>query len=886
MNAEIDELLSRYEASRRSGRPTSAEELCRDRPELLDAVRWHVHALSAVDFPTGGTDETSDVEMAARAATRAEYRVLAFHARGGLGEIARAWDESLGREVALKRIRPPLDADPERRQFFLREAAITGRLEHPGVVPVYGLGDDADGRPCYVMRFAGGRTLRDACVEFHAAGGAERFRSLAFRQLLGRFVSVCQTAAYAHSRGVVHRDIKPANVVLGEFGETLLVDWGLAQDATRPDAQPVGGTPAYMSPEQARGDAVGTPTDIFALGATLRTILTGDATGVGVPTGTSPALLAVARRATADAPDERYESALELAAEVERWLADEPVLTHRDSLLTRARRWARRRRVWVGSAAAAVVVATFAVLALGPALLRLAAERETQRQRADDNARQARRAVQDYFVAVSDGPLKSLPGSQTVRRELLQTAQRYYREFAERHGDDPALRREVIDANANVATILAETGFLDQALASSEKAVTAERGQSPGESLRLARLLRQHGRYVFQTGRRADAAAVAREALALSEASRATDPTRADRLTLLLAGDMSVVESSRNDQAAAIRWDRRGIELADTLLAADPTDHELRLLAARRRTNLSHHLILQGRFSPAIGPAVKACAILNESVPAGGAETVSQVSPAVPSADRSQLSYANTVLGIGRYCLFDLPGAIADFGRARDTLEQLAVENPTVLTYREDLGGLYGHLADVRLLLGNVADALRDARRGQAHCDAVRRADPARPEVVLRYVVCLSAAGRALSMLGRPDESEVEFTRAEAALREVARASADFLPARMTEAQLRYYWALAHRAAGRMDVAIRELHAWQTLCSEDPCERYVLAWRLVEFTDIDAGAADAAMAALRAAVRGGFAEVGLLRHDPRLDRLRSRPGFADLVRAAERHSAE
>src|SRR5262249_30599729 len=127
-------------------------------------------------------------------------------------------------EVALKEIQPRYAADPGNRGRFLVEAEITGRLEHPGIVPVYGLGTYADGRPFYAMRLVQGETLKDAIVKLHAGQPG-----VTLRGVLTRFVAVCNAVAYAHSRGILHRDLKPANVMLGKFGETLVVDWGLAK---------------------------------------------------------------------------------------------------------------------------------------------------------------------------------------------------------------------------------------------------------------------------------------------------------------------------------------------------------------------------------------------------------------------------------------------------------------------------------------------------------------------------------------------------------------------------------------------------------------------------------------------------------------------------------
>ena len=229
------------------------------------------------------------------------YQVLRPHARGGLGEVFVARDQELHREVALKEIDATHADDPLSRGRFVREAEITGGLEHPGVVPVYGLGRHADGRPFYAMRFIRGETLKQALARFHGAPRqALAHGDLEFRQLLGRFVAVCNAVAYAHSRGVIHRDLKPSNVMLGPYGETLVVDWGLAKavgrDAVESGDRPAEptlvpglvddvatqagaalGTPAYMSPEQALGrlDALGPASDIYSLGATLYALLTG-----------------------------------------------------------------------------------------------------------------------------------------------------------------------------------------------------------------------------------------------------------------------------------------------------------------------------------------------------------------------------------------------------------------------------------------------------------------------------------------------------------------------------------------------------------------------------------------------------------------------------------
>ncbi len=200
------------------------------------------------------------------------YRVLRSHARGGLGEVFVALDTEVGREVALKEIQDEFADDPASQGRFLREAEVNGRLEHPSIVPVYGLGRHADGRPYYAMRFIRGETLDSAARRFHEAASGGRQppddatnqganaprspaeRNLEFRQLLTGFIAVCNAVAYAHSRGVLHRDIKPANVMLGKFGETLLVDWGLAKVMGQAESGAAGGRAGFWGrPETAWG---------------------------------------------------------------------------------------------------------------------------------------------------------------------------------------------------------------------------------------------------------------------------------------------------------------------------------------------------------------------------------------------------------------------------------------------------------------------------------------------------------------------------------------------------------------------------------------------------------------------------------------------------------
>ena len=427
--------------------------------------------------PTPSTP-TSESQLGSR------FRILRAHRGGGLGFVSVAEDEELHREVALKQIRQKYADDDKYRSRFRVEAEITGGLEHPSIVPVYGLGQDAAGRPFYAMRFIRGDSLKDAIKDFYESEELERDagrRRLRFRELLRRFIDMCDAIHYAHSRGVLHRDLKPGNVMLGRYGETLVVDWGLAiphgrDESTREESEeptliptsvsetpaeikgvPVG-TPQYMAPEQATGriDKMGPQTDVYALGATLYCILTGVApftdrdistTLSKVERGNFPKprtlssdiskpLEAICIKAMATKIKDRYATARELAEDIERWLADEPVSAWQEPVHIRVRRWIRNhQRLVTGVAAAAAVTLVAAIVlfvVVNEGRRRLAS---SQKQFVDDQVNQLLDENAADDIAKFDTILSTLGSEPFPRYAVRRLAAEWKERFPTAQGD-------------------------------------------------------------------------------------------------------------------------------------------------------------------------------------------------------------------------------------------------------------------------------------------------------------------------------------------------------------------------------------------------------------------------------------------------------------------
>lgn len=663
--------------------------------------------------------DTASVGLGSSTSGGARFRILRPHARGGLGQVSVALDQELDRHVALKEIQDRHADEPKSRARFVREAEVTGKLEHPGIVPVYGLGHDATGRPFYAMRFIRGDSLKEAIAAFHADETSRRDppgRSARLRELLRRFADVCNAVAYAHSRGVLHRDLKPGNIMLGPYGETLVVDWGLAKPMGdgRPEAgdeagvedragpsfadapirlsrrggssaetmagSPIG-TPAFASPEQVLGrlDRLGPASDVYGLGATLYALLTGRAP-VGsrdleevlgrVARGEIPPprtidptiprpLEAICLKAMAFRPEDRYPSARALAEDVKRWMDDAPVSACRDPLHVRTARWARRHQRLVTGTAAVVLVG---LSALGIAYSREARINETLRRanaEADRRLDQTLLAIEDYYTGVGAELLLNQAEFRDLRARLLEKPRRFYEQLAR----ELAQARTLDDrARSLLAKGRNGLGLINQAL--------ARYGEALSELKAANVLLRED---VAASPRDADR----RFALALNESQLG--------LVSLLSGDYAPGEGRL----------REAMSLFRELRAEDPARPAfLKGLAE----NLNHTAVLRQY----VGDTPGSMAALREAFDIWA--TLVDRHPDVPEYLLGLCLCVNN-LGFGLSDTGDWREAERSLDRAVELLSKLLASRPDMLAVRSALVRAHTGQGQHRMKVGNLNGA-------------------------------------------------------------------------------------------------------------------------------------------------------------------------------------
>jgi eukaryotic-like serine/threonine-protein kinase len=783
----IDEICDQFEAPWKAGeRPSVEEYLVRgdasDRGGLLRELVildlfWRKRAGERPEpreyverFPDKN-DVASVVDAFVHdARARPRFMKQGLHAQGGLGAVYKAYDEELHRVVALKMIRSERAHDPESQARFLREAEITGQLEHPGVVAVYSRNRGEDGQPYYAMRLIRGETLKDAVAHFHASelsGRGSSQRSLALRELLRRFIDVCNAVAYAHSRGVLHRDLKPENVMLGPFGETLVLDWGLAKplgscgegEASDPPIQPSlasdssdtqpgtrVGTPRYMSPEQAEGDLdrLGPHSDVYSLGATLYCLLTGRPPYIGddaasilravqrgefrppraIDPTIDPALEAVCQKAMALKPEDRYGSPRALVDDVERWMADERVSAYREPWTRTATRWLARHRTGVTGAAAAGLAllvglgAVTGVQAQGRAAL---AEKNRELSAANGKIETryelATEAIKTLHTGVSEDFLLNLQEFKALRNRLLNSALDFYSKLGSLLGPeaDAASRRALLQANFEAADLTAKVGRQEDALAGHRSVLAA------------------------------------RESLASEPGADARVRVEVGRSMLAVAGLLEATGQT----AEALAEYRRAESLLDGLASGAP---DARAALAACRSGMASLLSSTGENALAL-EAYQLARSEQESL------------AAAPEASKeARRDLAVTIRRIGT--LLSQTGKSADaeaaYGNALAIQRKLANENPTVSDFHSLLADSHNDLGILLKNVGRPPDAEAEYRKALAIRQKLVDDNPAVTEFRSRLALSHSNLGVLLSDTGRPSEAEAEHREALAIRKKLA----------------------------------------------------------------------------------------------------------------------
>jgi serine/threonine-protein kinase len=795
-------------------------------PETRDPRAVPGALTSSVSWPA-----LVSLSTAAPVSDSTRFRRLREHARGGLGEVFVALDGQLNREVALKEIREQFADEVDARFRFLREAEITGKLEHPGVVPVYGLGAYADGRPYYAMRFIRGESMQDAITRFHRADENPRRdpgeRSLALREMLSRFVAVCQAVGYAHARGVIHRDLKPANVMLGEYGETLVVDWGLARLFDRPDGErtvaerpivtgggtnetqmgAVVGTPAFMPPEQAYGqqDQMGPASDVFALGATLYCLLTGKAPYGGyeallqaamveyVPArqrnGSVPAALAaVCDKAMAKQREDRYATARALAEEVQRWLADEPVQAYREPVVERMRRWGRRHRT-LASVGVALLLA--GMLALGVGLWFVNAEKErtaAERNRAveaekaananlglaQENLKLAREAIDECYNVAYKDPLFQGPRMEKARNLLLRKTLRFYKNFRAQRPEDQVLQHEEALQWARVGTIECVLGRNDDGRQAYERArqlyqaLVQTHPEVPEFQQDLASTHNNLGILLEGLGQRA-------AALTEYEQARSLRLKLVQALPELHAYQNELARTHHNlggllmdlgQRAAALTEYEQARSLRLKLVQAHPELPEYQQDLASTHDSLGNLLSTQGQRAEAVTEFRQARTLEQKLIAAH---------PELPAYQQS-LAYTQNNLGKLLADLGQRAAAVKEFQQARTLLLKLVTAHPDLPVYQQDLASTHNNLGALLAAQGQRAEALTEYQQARTLLLELVQAHPEVPAYQQHLARMQTNLGVLLEGLGRRAEAVKECKQARTLLLELVQAHPE-LPA-------------------------------------------------------------------------------------------------------------
>jgi serine/threonine protein kinase len=478
-----------------SGSVPQGDSLPEDWKGKIDAINQAIHDKTPPNPPNFGTPEENPGIH--------RYIIRKTLGHGGQGYVWEAIDTELNRRVALKNIVPKLSSDPLHQELLIDEARKTGKLRHRGVPPVFDVGKDADGKPFFTMQLISGEKLSESYgnLKYESISRSDFVNQI--RPLLRHLTAACYTVEFAfRSEAVIHRDLKPANIMVNSCGETVVMDWGMGKIVTDPsqikDASSVlfipmasgsgsqensvgtiKGTAAFMSPEQARAenDRLDHRTDVYGLGAILYWILTGKPPHKGTfealpdiqknlflpPSQARPSLSippeleAICLKAMASQPEDRYQRAGEMAADLENFIAGEPVVALPDNLLRKIERFLRKH---ARAVIASLLGLTLAVLGLTLAN-RIIANKNVQLK----NSRAVSSSLlEDLVGELADNNLSQIPGANEVRLTLLDKIAADVENYIEQNPDDKELKLDLIRLLTRLAKLEGENGKPDEAI--------------------------------------------------------------------------------------------------------------------------------------------------------------------------------------------------------------------------------------------------------------------------------------------------------------------------------------------------------------------------------------------------------------------------------------
>jgi serine/threonine-protein kinase len=710
------------------------------------------------------------------------------------------------------------------------------------------------------MRFVEGETLKEAIDRYHRGEpGSASDRRLAFRQLLDHFRAACQAVAYAHSRGVLHRDLKPANILLGKFGETLVVDWGLAKiagttEATRTEAEgtlttayePHGeatalgqavGTPAFMSPEQAAGrwNVIGPESDVYSLGATLYYVLTGKVPFTGAdhaevlakvqrgefapPREAPRALEAICLKAMALKPEQRYATATALAGDVEHWLADEPVSAYGEPVTLRLARWSRRHR-GLTAGVAGLLVAAVVGLAIGlTAVERERRQTVSERDRKEQALAAEKKARETAMAALGslteDGAEQQLARQTELtgeERAFLQKVLQHYEDLATLQGDDAASRAIRAEGYHRVGWVRYRLGELKGAEAAYRDALAvreqlaADCPSEPDFRNQVSRTLNNLGILLKAQGRLEEAEAAHREGLVLSKQLAADISARPDFRQVLA----KQYRNLGSVLSAAVRLPEAEAACTESLAVCKQLVMDFPTRADFRKDLAGSQMALGGFFRT-VGRPKEAEAAYLESL-----AMYKQLTIDFPTMLDFRDSLARNHHNLGN--LFHDTGRMSEaevaFRNALSVFKQLAIDFPGQSDFRVGLSKSYHGLGAVLNRTGRLPEAEEACREALSLNRQLVAEFPTLPDFRSSLATNLRNLGVLLDRTGRTKEAEALKREALALNKQLAVEFPNRPDLRVESARSHLSLGLLLRDTGRPKEAEKALRDAQTLCQQ------------------------------------------------------------------------